>query len=320
MDWRETLRLESDRRLQALVDADSRFTVDEEQPMYRGGTHYVTFGSFRGRPSVYKYFVSVPRWRNESACLDHLRSTGLVPSVYWEEPEKLIVMERLPGQDVGERLAEVKRRAAGIEALSLSVGQALGHLATVPPPIRNGSYNPLTDFVDWGWNAGIESITRGVREAGSRIVAEIEYYSSPVFRESLARIEERWPEIAEEGPMLFHEDISNLRVDGDRFVGLYDLELCRGGTPSMQLGAALSLCGNGRLSWRRLVAGFEEASASPFGEERYASALAMHDLSRWIRIIPGLLGYLEIRGEDEDVRRDAARVAAEFSAARESIW
>ena len=282
MEWRERLRLDSDACLARLVTSRAGFDTDAHQPEYRGGTHYVTFGRFKGRPAVFKYFVAPRRWRNEVACLRLLRETGLVPRVFYEEPESLIVMERLDGVDVLHPLETnaLTRERAG--ELSQAVGSALGRLVAFRPPSGAAGYDPMTHFPDWGWSEGFPKIIERCLDVGRKIVESLPPAEVQVLKSSLARIEECAPSFEREPRVLVHEDVSNLRVQGTRFVGLYDLELCRGGTPSMQLGVALGLCEPGHLDWRQLRKSFEDSSGFKIDP---TSALAMHHLSRWIRIV-----------------------------------
>ena len=282
MDWRERLRLDSEECLADLVSANSEFSVDAEQPSYRGGTHDVTFGRYRGDPAVYKYFVAARRWENEAACLTHFAGSGLVPRVFYQRPGTLIVMERLPGTDVLNALSSHSWNSYERDALSREVGIAFGRLTSTPLPNVDG-YNPLTDFPDWGWRLGLPEVVGRCLRDGRKILEAVESSCSETLASSLALIEERSAAVAGEPPILFHEDASNLRVASGRFVGFYDLELCRGGTASMQLGAALNLCGEGRLDWNRLIAGFEEA-APRLTKVGSRAILAMNHLSRWIRL------------------------------------
>lgn len=292
MDWRESLRLESDAHLAALVATGGDFRLDEEQPDYRGGTHYVTLGRYRDTRAVFKFFVAERRWRNEAACLTHYQGLGLVPRLFHLEPERLIVMESLGGTDVLDPTALARLDPAEAEELSREIGAALGRLASVPLPAKTDGVSPLDDFSDWGWNRGVSEVVRSCLRIG-RLLAREPSPATETLARSLARLEERLPAVEREACILFHEDVSNLRVAGTRFLAFYDLELCRVGTVSMQLGAALGLCPGTILDWGSLVAGFETNTGIHLTCEDHRSVLAMNHLSAWLRITQSLHGHQE---------------------------
>jgi len=75
-----------------------------------------------------------------------------------------------------------------------------------------------------------------------------------------------------------------MTVAGDRFVGFYDLEMCRLGTEAMQLGVGLRLCAAGPLSWPQLLAGYGSQTGQRLEARDVSAALAMHHFYHWVRI------------------------------------
>jgi aminoglycoside phosphotransferase (APT) family kinase protein len=256
------------------------FAIDPVQPEYRGGTNCITLGTHEAAAVVYKHLAAPERWRNEVACLQHFSSTGLVPQVHALVPERLIVMRRLGGVDVGATTGRMG--AAQAEALASAVGDALGALAETKLPVPAAGYDPARDYavIPWSGNPA-EALSRYLTTA-RRVQRAIPAYAEPFFERSLSRLEQERALLEEQPLMLMHEDVGNLRVDGSRVVGFYDFEMCRAGTRAMQLGVAASLCGSGRLAWRDLLDGFERRVGAVAGGTRAITAMA--HLYAWIRI------------------------------------
>ncbi len=84
--------------------------------------------------------------------------------------------------------------------------------------------------------------------------------------------------------MLFHEDIFNMTVRHGEFQGFYDLEMCRQGTESMQLGVVVDLCEKGKLDWASIQSGYEAEVGRRLEKPELLSVLAMNHFYHWIRI------------------------------------
>lgn len=266
----------SDAALHAFIRQHSDYQIDAAQPAYRGGTNRVTFGRLGERPVVFKYFVTADRFANELACLRHFAATGLVPEVLASE-DRLIVMSRLAGDGLHAARPE--------QAITLSeqIGDALGRLASVPLREPGAEDAAVPEFRAILWGPSVrEALDAYLRRC--RRILSILPDDGAFYRESLNRIERLADRVANESPILFHEDVSNLTVHDGVFVGFYDLEMCRLGTASMQLGVALNLCVAGPLSWPRVWSGFTRRLGGTWSEEDSLAALAMHHFYHWIRI------------------------------------
>jgi hypothetical protein len=305
MNWRDELTTRAEDAVDRYVAARPSLRVDSSQPSYRGGTNCVTFGSDNGRPIVFKYFVNSARFRNELFALNHFASTGFVPKVLDVVDERMIVMNRLGGIDIGRRFESLDDTLR--PALSRAVGEALAKLTQVPFVEPTSGYSPSRDFKEMFWNDGLRLAVARFIEIGRRIQREVEAYRSPVFDASLRFLAANRRAANRKLDILFHEDVFNTMVDGDHIAGFCDLELCRPATVWLQLGAALNLCGDGRLKWNHLREGFERERGVRLEDDDLRAILAMHHFGHWIRICRWGLW-------DGDPRRDEYRAAAEAEA------
>jgi hypothetical protein len=274
---------DSESAVATFVASRPEYAVDATQPAYRGGTNRVTFGARAGVPVVLKFFVRDWRWRNERFCLRHYAPTGCVPRVLDEAP-RLLVLVRLPGSD----LDVAGLSPDGVAALSRGVGRALARLATTPLPADSAATGEAArprGFDRLPWDQDRREVVEGYLARCRRIQRDVPAYGDPFLARSLDLLEARLDGFDHQRRVLFHEDVANLRTDGARFVGFYDLEMCRLGTEAMQLGVALGLCGRpAGLAWPALVAGYGAAAGRPPGAEDQVTALAMHRLYHWIRV------------------------------------
>jgi phosphotransferase family enzyme len=259
-------------------------TIDIQQPDYRGGTNRIILGSCQGQPVVYKYFVTSKRWMHEHSCLCHLASTGIVPRILDAVPKRLLVLEWLAGGDGLGYIADGSATPLHVQRLSRQVGQALGKLAHTPLPAEQDGYSPVRDFTGLHWSPSPSEMLGFYLTTSRRIQSVIPAYADRFCDRSLTLLDAQVTRVDQERQFLFHEDIWNLRVDGDRFVGFYDLEMCRLGTESMQLGVALELCGPDRLDWGHLQRGYEAEVGHHLEEADRIAALAMNHLYHWIRV------------------------------------
>jgi len=283
-DWRVELAQRSDACIARFMETNPGYTVNAVQPEGRGGTNLITFGSCRGQPVAYKFFVTPGRWANEYFCLNHFARTGLVPKVLDSVENTLMVMTRLPGQDIWIELADGKLGSERVGDLSAQVGKAIGGLAMVPvPPVGTG-YSPIRDFREIRWGTDLSETVGWYQAAGRRARESAEVYRVPFFSESLGFLERELPRLPEWRRVLFHEDIWNQRVEDGVFRGFYDFEMCRLGTEEMQLGVAVDLCGPGKLAWDRLTEGYEGTTGRTLSADDYLAVLAMEHFYHLIRI------------------------------------
>lgn len=279
MDWHEILIQRFDKIAAEFMRAHPEFSVDPQQPAYRGGTNLITMAHRGAEPIVFKYLDNLDRYQNELFCLRHFEKTGLVPRVIATASEKLIVMERLHSD--GRGLDQLD--AAAARRLSKEVGAALAMLGSVPLIRTGAGYCPVTDFTPILWGKSPRESIQLYLNICRRIQQTSDVYRAPFFSESLRLIEAHVDHIATQREILFHEDIGNFTVCDGSFTGFFDLEMCRGGVEAMQLGVALGLCLK-HLSWPDLLSGYEEVSNRKLDTRDLLAVLSMQHFYHWIRV------------------------------------
>jgi hypothetical protein len=279
----DALLTEAERVVERYVTEHPGYAIDAEQPEYRGGTNRVILGSHHGQPVVFKYFVTPQRWVNERTCLQHYQSAGIVPRVIDAVPERLLVIERIGGSDGLGGVEDGALTAGQVQELSRQVGQALGKITGTPLPTSWEGYPPIRDFPGLRWSTRLDEVVQWYLTSSRRVQAAIPAYAEPFCSGSLSLLASQVEGVGRARQILFHEDIWNLRVDGDRFLAFYDLEMCRSGTESMQLGVAVELCGPGRLDWAHLQRGYEAEVGLQPAETDLLAVLAMNHFYHWIR-------------------------------------
>ena len=118
-----------DAAVAAFVEANPGYAVDAVQPEDRGGTHLVTFGTFRGEPVVFKYYHGDPRKHHEKRALELFAPTGFVPRVYPDDTDDILVMERLRGKTVFDAAESLSQ--AEFSELHRQIGGAVAKVVEV---------------------------------------------------------------------------------------------------------------------------------------------------------------------------------------------
>jgi hypothetical protein len=199
-------------------------------------------------------------------------------------PDRLLVLERFGGSDGLGAVSEGSASAAQVQELSRQIGRALGKIASTPLPAPAAGYSPLRDFTGLAWSPCQSWMLARYLTTCRRIQTVIPAYTDPFCDASLALLASQVEQVDHQRHIFFHEDIWNLRVDATRFLGFYDLEMCRLGTESMQLGVAVELCGPGRLEWGHLQRGYEAEVGRSLEDANLLAVLAMNHFYHWIRV------------------------------------
>ena len=84
-----------------------------------------------------------------------------------------------------------------------------------------------------------------ILELGRGIHARDPDFRDGFWRESLDLVEAEMPGILAEPAVLYHQDVANLHVRQGRFMGFFDLEMCRVGCATMQLASSLGMLAQG---------------------------------------------------------------------------
>jgi hypothetical protein len=251
-------------------------SLDAAQPEYRGGTNHIFMAHWKGQPVTIKYFVSPSRCQNEWQCLQHFQNTQLTPLPIQVHGAQIILMSRLNGVDLLPALPNLNPRK--LPEISRSIGHSIAQLTCARMPRQLNQF----DVIPWG-KTPTESISRYLTIC-RKIQQRVPRYQTHFFSTSLDELEQSLSRLPAAFDCLFHEDISNAKLDGETFVGFFDLEMCRPGTWHMQLGVALHLCTVSTLVWDEILNGFCELDSRTILPEDLDIILAMNHTYHWIRI------------------------------------
>jgi len=74
----------ADEHLAGFLEANPDYSLDANPPRWLKGTWLVTFGAYRGKPAVFKFYDGDPRKGHEKQALESFLPSGLVPEIYGE--------------------------------------------------------------------------------------------------------------------------------------------------------------------------------------------------------------------------------------------
>jgi hypothetical protein len=279
VEWKDVLVQRSDAIIADFIRTHPDYSVDPEQPDYRGGTNCATMAHRGSEAIVFKYFDAPDRYRNELFCLRHFAATELAPAVLDVVPEKLIAMTRLRSD--GRALQSLDRST--VKSVSREIGDALAKFMSVPLIRPAEGYWPVTDYTPIVWGKSPRESIMIYLDISRSVQSTLAEFRTPFFTESLRLIEAHVDVIAAQREVLWHEDIGNLMVCDGGFTGFYDFEMCRGGTEAMQLGVALGLCFH-HTSWPDLLDAYEQRAERKLDTRGLLSVLAMQHFYHWIRV------------------------------------
>ena len=288
-------------------DGFTRHGVD--QPA-QGATNRVFFARRDNDLVVLKVFCEAERKERECFALRHWRETGLAPDLIWDADPRMIVMSHVPGLWLADA-REAEGEQAGADA-SREAGRAIGLLTRTPlsPEDRawfeSHFYAPLPT---------LESYLGRILELGRAIHVRDPDFRDGFWRKGLDFIEAAMPCILAQPRVLYHQDVANLHVLHGRFMGFFDLEMCRVGCAAMQLGSALGMVEAGHAPYAVFRAGWEEGTGDPLTPRDAMAAGAARQLLGW-REISRYMSYDGTPGAGFDWAQpaDPARYRRSFEA------
>ena len=136
----------------------------------------------------------------------------------------------------------------------------------------------------------LEAYLGRVIEFGRSVQARDPDFRDDVWKENLDFIESQLEGIFSQPRVLYHQDIGNLHVKQGRFIGFFDLEMCRVGCAAMQLASAIGMLHGDETGWRHFREGWEAATGSPLSLDDRKAAAAANYLLHW-REITRYLSY-----------------------------
>jgi Ser/Thr protein kinase RdoA (MazF antagonist) len=264
-----------------------------EQPG-QGATNRVVFVRRGDDLVVFKVFCQSERKERECYALRHWRETGLVPELIWDVGPRMIVMSYVRGVYLGQA-RQVDGDTAWREACR-ETGRAIGSLTRVPLSVADRD-TFASRFYD-GLGA-LKAYLGRILELGRGIHKRDPDFRDPFWGENLDFIEAQLDGILSQPRVLYHQDVANLHVRQGRFVGFFDLEMCRVGCAAMQLASSLGMLEGEASAWQPFREGWEAAINRPLTlDDRQAAAAASH-LLHW-REISCYLSYDGTPGTEFD--------------------
>lgn len=329
--WRKGLEARAEAALAAFVEANPEYSVDDEQPECRGGTHVVTFGSFRGEPVVFKYYDGDPRKEHEKRALELFAPTGLVPRLYPDDTDVILVMERLPGVPMHE--AEKSLTPAEKDELHRRLGAAVAKVVEALPG-GDSVFQPETAFRaadqhDF-FNTPFAALSVLYRQAdtatffgttlarAARVLRDRDVPHKETLTRSLAALMRDRDAILAYPSFIHMDDFhaNNIMTDGAKITGFIDLEMTRSGNEILLLGAALSSMCRRPACWRSFRRGYEEARGEAMGDAMLSLVRSAAPFSTWIRFSwYWSTDDLPWWARETDLRASAVRTIAETTAA-----
>jgi hypothetical protein len=195
----------------------------------------------------------------------------------------MIVMSYLAGVDLPaahEVYGEVAWRDACRET-----GRAIGSLTRVPLSAADRAAFESRFYEGLGT---LEAYLGRILELGWSIHAQDPGFRDGFWQENLGFIEAQLDAILSQPRVLYHQDAGNLHVQRGRFIGFYDLEMCRVGCAAMQLASSLGMLGEDVAAWKLFCEGWVAATNAPLslGDRRAATAanflLHWREISRYL--------------------------------------
>ncbi len=262
---------------------------------------------------VLKVFCTRERKAREIFGLQHWAATSLVPRLLHDVDETMIVVSHIPGHYLSDS-REVEGETAW-RAACRSTGQAIASLTLVP--LSNSSRTGFEARFYEGLGT-LESYLNQVMQLGRGITRRDLDFRDAFWTRDLDFVTAQLDTIFTQPRVLYHQDVSNLHVRDGRFMGCFDLEMCRVGCAAMQLGAAAHMFLRQPEGWPDFLSGWETtygASLSPQAQRAAGAAahlLAWREISRYLSYdgTPGS-GYSWAEPADPaDYRRKIERLDA----------
>ena len=136
----------------------------------------------------------------------------------------------------------------------------------------------------------LEAYLERILELGRSIHARDPDSRDGFWRESLDFVDARLDGILSQSRLLYHQDAGKLHVQQGRFMGFFDLEMCRVGCAAIQLASSPGVFDGDKAQWEPFRQGWEAATNRPLDPDDLRVAAAAHQLLCW-REISRYLSY-----------------------------
>ena len=266
-------------QVDAFVAARPGYTRRGVAQSGQGATNRVVFARRLGEQVVFKVFCQAERKQRECFAMRHWEKTGLVPTLIWDANPVMILMSYVPGMylhQAQEADGDTVWRAACRET-----GWAIGSLTRVPLSSADQRHFEAHFYGNLG---PLEAYLGRILELGRSVQVRDPDFQGDFWRENLDFVEAHLEDILSEPRVLYHQDVSNLHVQRGRFVGFFDLEMCRVGCATMQLAASLGMLQGNESAWASFREGWEAATDQPLSVIDRRAAAAANYLLHWREI------------------------------------
>jgi hypothetical protein len=230
-------------------------------------------------------FCETERKQRESFAFRHWQQTGLIPKLIWDADESMIVMSYVPGVHL-YRARQEEGETAWREACR-QTGRAVAALTKV-----RLSATDRVDFESrfYGGLGRLEAYLGRILDLGRSIQAQDPGFQDVFWQDNLDSMDAELDAILSQPRLLYHQDVGNLHIQQGRFVGFYDLEMCRVGCAAMQLAASLGMLKGSKTAWHLFRKGWEEVTEQFLGADDLRAVAAAKHLLCW-REISRYLSY-----------------------------
>jgi hypothetical protein len=278
-DWPTRFTAEAFAKVDTFLSAHPTYTrLGVEQPS-QGATNRVIFARSDGHIVVFKVFCEAERKQRECFGLRHWKATGLVPELIWDEDDRMIVISYVPGMSL--RMAREQDDYSLWSASYRETGKALASLISVPLSATSQSEFETRYYEGLGT---LESYLGRILELGWSIHALDPDFRDTFWRKSLTFIEAQLGTIFSQPRLLYHQDAGNAHVEKGRFMGFFDLEMCRVGCAAMQLASSPGVFDGEVMRWKPFQQGWEAVSHHSLTSSELQAVAAAYQLLRWREI------------------------------------
>ena len=253
------------------------YAPHDEPLISQGVTNRVVCARYQGQTVYLKFFGRLERYQRELYGLQHFAPTGLVPRVIDGSHENMIVLSEIPGAGLAASSPGTEPANLDMARASRSLGHAAAQLVLTPLSAQ------LADAFERRFYEGetLQGYLTSIVNAAHILSGACRMYQAPVFRDSLALVAGHVDTLLSQPRILYHQDAGNVAFVGDQVSGFFDLEMCRVGTLSMQLGSLFLLFYWCPLRWKDFLHGFQDAIARRLDPSEIAAGLAFAHFMVW---------------------------------------
>ena len=287
--WRIELQGCAETCLSRFLDANPEYAVDDDQPDCRGGTNFITFGSFKELPVVFKYYCRPDRKEQEKVALELFAPTALTPKLYPGETDLMLIMERFSGTTL--TMAEANLTGHQIEQIYHELGRVMARIVHVAPHgvflrRHNVTAKPGFDYRFY-CQADLSTLFDTVTECASKVLAEQDVPHKGILDASLSALRHNRDAILAYPSFLQIDDFHshNIIVDGSQLRGFIDLEMTRLGNEVLLLAAAMVMTADKPMLWSSLCRGYQKNCQMPMDTQIIVLAQIAAPFSQWIRFM-----------------------------------